>query len=84
MDNHTVCENAYHNGFEAGIKSMQENKVFQWMLVDRDNGTCVCPVCNRQDHIDTLAKYCRYCGARVEFDKTDWLECGTKLWNEEK
>ena len=36
-----------------------------WELVDEKNGTGVCGNCHRQDHIDPLAKYCRYCGARM-------------------
>ena len=36
----------------------------RWILIQ--NGSGVCSVCNRSDHIDKLAKYCRYCGARME------------------
>ena len=36
-----------------------------WQLVDEKNGTGVCGNCHRQDHIDPLARYCRYCGARL-------------------
>lgn len=35
-----------------------------WTLVDSTTG--VCSNCHRQDHIDPLAKYCRYCGMRLE------------------
>lgn len=34
----------------------------RWILVDK-NGTGVCSECHRQDYIDPLATYCRYCGA---------------------
>lgn len=37
----------------------------QWTLVDKERGTGVCGNCHRQDHIDPLARYCRYCGARL-------------------
>ena len=30
-----------------------------------DNGKGVCPNCHRLDSIDPLAKYCRYCGAKL-------------------
>ena len=35
----------------------------QWIM-QQDN-TGVCSNCHRQDHIDPLAKYCRYCEARM-------------------
>ena len=35
----------------------------QWIM-QQDN-TGVCSNCHRQDHIDPLAKYCRYCGAEM-------------------
>lgn len=35
-----------------------------WMM-ERD-GYGICSNCNRGDHIDPLAKFCRYCGARTE------------------
>ena len=37
----------------------------RWILVDK-NGTGVCSECNRQDYIDPLATYCRYCGALMD------------------
>lgn len=46
---------------EAIISAGQEAKR---LLVQ--NGTGVCSNCYRQDHIDPIAKYCRYCGARLE------------------
>lgn len=33
------------------------------------NGKGVCSNCHRLDYIDNLAKYCRYCGAKM-----DWKE----------
>lgn len=30
-----------------------------------NNGTGVCSNCHRLDSIDKLAKYCRYCGAKM-------------------
>ena len=35
-----------------------------WMM-ERD-GYGICSNCNRGDHIDPLAKFCRYCGAKME------------------
>ena len=35
-----------------------------WM--DVQDGYGICSNCNRGDHIDPLAKFCRYCGARTE------------------
>lgn len=37
----------------------------RWILVDK-NGTGVCSECHRQDYIDPLATYCRYCGALMD------------------
>ena len=31
-----------------------------------DNGKGVCSNCHRLDYIDNLAKYCRYCGAKMD------------------
>jgi hypothetical protein len=36
----------------------------RWILVQ--NGSGVCSACNRNDHIDSLAVYCRYCGAKMD------------------
>lgn len=36
-----------------------------WELVDEKKGTGVCGNCHRQDHMDPLARYCRYCGAKM-------------------
>lgn len=44
-------------------REMQSN---YWILVDGMTG--VCPRCHRQDHIDPLAKYCRYCGVRIDLE----------------
>lgn len=37
-----------------------------WILVDKKKGTGVCPNCHLLDHIDPLATYCRYCGAKIK------------------
>ena len=29
------------------------------------NGVGVCSNCHRQDNVDPLAKYCRYCGSKM-------------------
>ena len=33
------------------------------------NGKGVCSNCHKLDYIDKLAKYCRYCGAKMDGDK---------------
>lgn len=34
-----------------------------------NSGKGVCSNCHRLDSIDNIAKYCRYCGARMDGDK---------------
>ena len=34
-----------------------------------NNGKGVCSNCHRLDSIDVIAKYCRYCGARMDGDE---------------
>ena len=46
-----------------------------WQLVDEKNGTGVCGNCHRQDYIDPLARYCRYCGARMVKEVGEKDEC---------
>lgn len=36
----------------------------RWILIQ--NGSGICSACNRNDHIDSLAAYCKYCGARMD------------------
>lgn len=38
----------------------------RWILFSKKFGTVVCDKCHRQDHFDLLAKYCRYCGTRMD------------------
>lgn len=60
----------YESGHTLTCDDCWNREVIQsdyWILVDGDTG--VCPNCHRQDHIDPLAKYCRYCGARVELEE---------------
>ena len=35
----------------------------KWVLIENDRG--VCSKCHRQDGIDPLANFCRYCGAII-------------------
>lgn len=35
-----------------------------WMM--EQDGYGICSNCNRGDHIDPLARFCRYCGAKME------------------
>jgi hypothetical protein len=39
----------------------------RWILIQ--NGSGVCSACNRNDHIDSLAAYCRYCGAKMDGER---------------
>lgn len=41
----------------------------RWILIQ--NGSGVCSACNRNDHIDSLAAYCRYCGAKMDGERRD-------------
>ena len=45
------------------VSREQVEKVWrgEWKMVS--NGSGVCSECHRQDKIDPLAKFCRYCGA---------------------
>ena len=43
---------------------VQEIRHAKFELVD--NGKGVCSNCHRLDSIDNLAKYCRYCGAKLQ------------------
>lgn len=36
-----------------------------------DNGKGVCSNCYRLDYIDNLAKYCRYCGAKIDLEEKE-------------
>ena len=49
---------------EAPIDPESLRERGQWIM-QQDN-TGVCSNCHRQDHIDPLVKYCRYCGARMD------------------
>ena len=50
----------------APAASVVEVKYGKWTL--KQNGTGVCSNCHRQDHIDLLARYCRYCGAKMNLE----------------
>lgn len=68
MDKYTATELAYKNGYAKGYedgKASVEVKHGRWILKD-DKGKGVCSACHRQDHIDSLASHCRYCGAKMD------------------
>lgn len=44
----------------------------RWILIQ--NGSGVCSACNRNDHIDSLAAYCRYCGAKMDGERRAEIE----------
>lgn len=50
----------------AGLPPVQVQRTepVKRILFDTNKGTFVCSKCNRQDHADQLAKFCRYCGAK--------------------
>ena len=43
----------------------------EWQMVS--NGSGVCSECHRQDKIDPLAKFCRYCGAPLTDKAVDMV-----------
>lgn len=45
-------------------RDVQEVRHAKFELVN--NGKGVCSNCHRLDSIDKLAKYCRYCGAKID------------------
>ena len=47
--------------YNAGYRKQSEG---EWIL--QQNGKGVCSKCNRQDNMDELACFCRYCGARMK------------------
>lgn len=53
--------------FKAPIADVQEVVHAKFELID--NGKGVCNNCHRLDSIDNIAKYCRYCGARMDGDE---------------
>ena len=55
------------------ITREQVEKVWkgEWQMVS--NGSGVCSECHRQDKIDPLAKFCRYCGAPMTDEAVDMV-----------
>ena len=55
------------------ITREQVEKVWkgEWQMVS--NGSGVCSECHRQDKIDPLAKFCRYCGAPLTDEAVDMV-----------
>ena len=43
----------------------------EWQMVS--NGSGVCSECHRQDKIDPLAKFCRYCGSPMTDEAVDMV-----------
>ena len=43
----------------------------EWQMIS--NGSGVCSECHRQDKIDPLAKFCRYCGAPLTDEAVDMV-----------
>ena len=55
------------------VSREQVEKVWrgEWKMVS--NGSGVCSECHRQDKIDPLAKFCRYCGAPMTDKAVDMV-----------
>lgn len=67
------------------ITREQVEKVWrgEWQMVS--NGSGVCSECHRQDKIDPLAKFCRYCGAPMTDKAVDIvMERLEALWDEKE
>ena len=73
----TPCDKRYRHGvwetcldnIETAIKhipAVDAAPVVHGRWILEQNGSGVCSVCNRSDHIDRLAKNCRFCGARMD------------------
>lgn len=45
------------------IPAAEVKPVVRGKWISIQNGSGICSNCNRLDHIDPLANYCRYCGA---------------------
>ena len=55
--------------YEQPAADVQEVKHAKFELVNGGKG--VCSNCHRLDSIDKLAKYCRYCGAKMDESAPD-------------
>lgn len=55
-----TCLNIAQALYEAGYRKQSEG---EWIL--QQNGKGVCSKCNRQDNMDELSCFCRYCGASM-------------------
>lgn len=61
---HTPCDAVFDNAaylYNAGYRKQSEG---EWIL--QQNGKGVCSKCNRQDSMDELACFCRYCGTKMK------------------
>lgn len=45
-----------------------------WQLIDKAKNTGVCSYCHRQDHIDHMAKFCRYCGSYIRMPMKQYIQ----------
>ena len=65
------------------VSREQVEKVWrgEWQMVS--NGSGVCSECHRQDKIDPLAKFCRYCGVPMTDEAVEMvMERMDELQNE--
>ena len=58
---------------------VQEVRHAKFELIDSGKG--ICSNCHRLDSIDNLAKYCRYCGAKI--DKEAEAKWNKRIYEEE-
>lgn len=56
-DAQQLAEELYKAGYKRQVKG-------EWIL--QQNGNGICSNCKRQDAIDNLARFCRYCGAKMK------------------
>lgn len=57
------CRELAEQIHKANYRKMEEGG---WMHIRNGKGICI--RCNRQDAVDGLAHFCRYCGAEVKCD----------------
>ena len=75
---HAYYKDDYGKGFQAGLlvtikqPTIEAEPVVhgEWILKD-DHGKGVCSNCHRQDKIDPLAGFCRYCGADMRGEQNE-------------
>ena len=57
----TALKLAIHDMLPTSPEQVEKVWRGEWQMIS--NGSGICSKCHRQDKIDPLAKFCRYCGA---------------------